>query len=267
MLNISQSIIVQGTNSLNGATISSSYLDSDSVLTIRINASMSESYSITCNKGKTCRIDCQVIGSCDKLNLNCHDDSICYVKCNEDEENGIICPIGGYFTWITHEPTQPSKIPTFIPTEMPTAIGTSVSSSPIATKNITNTAAMTVATSTTSIISSTTSTLDSGDSDNSNNNSSDSDNDNTTAIIICVTIVLVVFIIVVFIYGYIRLKLKYEIGGSNNNNINGNINSNNELAVLNDDDSSKLNDLVATPPKIKQTGDNNGDAVHRSVQF
>ena len=77
------------------------------------------------------------------------------------------------------------------------------------------------------------------------------------------TIVLLVFIIAVCIYGYIRLKLKYAIG-RNNNNINGN--SNNELAVLNDD-SSKLNDLVTTAPKIKQTGDNNGDAVHRTVQF
>ena len=84
--NISEvkTILISGTECLCGARISSNFGDStrwsqsDRILTLKINCSVSYDFDVYCSKNDTCNIDCITSKSCEGLNLYC--DGSCHVS-------------------------------------------------------------------------------------------------------------------------------------------------------------------------------------------
>lgn len=78
--NISQvkTILISGSDCLDGTTISSNFGDStrwsqsDRILTLTINCSVSYDFDVYCSQHDTCNIDCMTNHSCVGMNLHCN---------------------------------------------------------------------------------------------------------------------------------------------------------------------------------------------------
>ena len=120
-------VIVYGNFSLRSASI---LTKRDSTFNIEIYGDNSDYYTLECDVGTVCIIDCQSQHACKGMYLDCHSDE-CYINCDPDKS--IDCPDSGtYYPYPTLFPThQPSNIPTvptlmpsFLPSEIPSSIPT-----------------------------------------------------------------------------------------------------------------------------------------------
>ena len=118
---------VNGSNSLGESVLTTQltlYDDSvDSNVTLKIDGTNSNTYSVSCSSGDECFITCQSNTSCTNMILTCY--GICYLNCGEYGDTtgrGNDCPSTIIGTWYPfNSKLSPTDIQSQTPTSMPTA--------------------------------------------------------------------------------------------------------------------------------------------------